>query len=396
MSGAPLMTSYPQGFAQGFMVRGVPILQTQPGKVLWVSDTPILSPAGVVGGSDNNKGTFYRPFATLAGALAQCTPGAGDIVLVKPYHSEAISTATALNLSCSDVAIIGLGAGTARPTFTLDTLIGATVNITGNNISIQNCNFVANFLNITAAFTFAQASVTGSLGGGVLTVTAVGSGTLYQGNTITGTSVNAGTVILGQLTGTTGGVGTYAVSGTQTLASTTLTTPTKNFAMDNCSVKDTSASLNFLVIFKASTTDNASDGFAVTNSEIVQSATTGVCNLLTPSGSIDRVKIVGNTYTAKTTGTGAGIAPIAAGKLLTNLLLDQNIISLQQAQSLGTGILITTNGTTNSGMISRNLIQGLDDTTEILVTATSGFIFSQNWYSGVADKSGYLLPAADS
>lgn len=394
--GAPLMTSFPQGFAQGFMVRGLPILQTQPGKVLWVSDTPVLSPVGVVAGSDNNRGTFYRPFATLAGALAQCTPGAGDIVLVKPYHTETISTATAMNLSCSDVAIIGLGAGNARPTFTLDTLTTSTVNITGNNVSVQNCNFIANFLSIAAAFTFAQASVTGSLGGGVLTVTAVGSGTLYQGNTITGTSVNAGTVILGQLSGTTGGVGTYAVSGTQTLASTTLTTLTRNFAMDNCQVKDTSSILDFLVIFKASTTDNASDGLSITNSEIIQSATSGVCNLLTPSGSMDRVRIQGNTYTAKTTGTGAGIAPIAAGKLLTNLTLDQNVINLQQAQSMATGILITTNGTTNSGMISRNLIQALDDTTEILVTASSGFSFSQNFYAGVADKSGYLLPAADS
>lgn len=392
---APLMTNFPNSFANGITLRRLPILQTQPGRVFWLSNSTALEP-GEVAGSDNNRGGFYRPYATLAGAMAACTPGNGDIILVKPGHVETFSSATAINLACSDVAIIGMGGGTSRPSFTLDTAIGTTVNVTGNNISIQNCQIVANFLNITAAFTHAQASVTGSLAGGTLTVTAVGSGTLYTGNTLAATGITPGTVILGQLTGTVGGVGTYIVNGTQTLASATITTVTKYFALDQCSVRDTSASLNFLVIEKLSTTDNASDGLSITNSEIIQSATSGACNLLTPSGSTDRVSIIGNTYTAKTTGTGACIAPIAAGKVLTNLLLDQNIINVQMAQALATALLITTNGSTNSGMISRNLIQALDDTTEILVTASSGFIFSQNYYSGVADKSGYLLPAADS
>ena len=59
------------------------------------------------------------------------------------------------------------------------------------------------------------------------------------------------------------------------------------------------------------------------------------------------------------------------------------------------GILVTTNGTTNSGVICRNFAQSLDATSEILATASSGFIFFNNYYSGAADKSGYLLPAAD-
>ncbi len=263
-------------------------------------------------------------------------------------------------------------------------------------MSIQNFQFVHNFSGIAALVTHAQASVTASFSGGVMTVTAVGSGTLYVGNTLSATSLTPGTVIISQLTGTTGGAGTYQVSGVQTLASTTVTTLTRNFALDNCSVKDTSSSLNGLVGVKLSTVDNASDGLSITNSDIVSQVTTGVVNLLTPSGSCDRVRIVGNNYKSVTTGTGACIAPIAAGKLLTNLTLDQNTISAQQTQATATGILITTNGSTNSGWITRNLIQALDDTTEILATASSGFLFSQNYYSGVADKSGYLLPTGDS
>lgn len=54
---------------------------------------------------------------------------------------------------------------------------------------------------------------TGSISGNVLTVTAVSQGTLVPGTTLTGTAgVASGTKIVGQLSGTTGGVGTYALN----------------------------------------------------------------------------------------------------------------------------------------------------------------------------------------
>lgn len=55
-----------------------------------------------------------------------------------------------------------------------------------------------------------------------MTVTAVGSGTLYPGTVLSGTGVATGTTIVAQLTGTTGGIGTYSVSIAQTVASTTV------------------------------------------------------------------------------------------------------------------------------------------------------------------------------
>jgi hypothetical protein len=63
----------------------------------------------------------------------------------------------------------------------------------------------------------------GSDGTGVMTVTAVGSGAIVVGGAISGTGVQAGTTVLAQLTGTTGGIGTYTVSIPQTVASTTIT-----------------------------------------------------------------------------------------------------------------------------------------------------------------------------
>lgn len=75
-----------------------------------------------------------------------------------------------------------------------------------------------------AASTF---SVTGSVAGNVLTVTVVGSGTLYPGATIANASLptNPGTKIVSQLTGTTGGVGTYALEdgGLSVAAGSTIT-----------------------------------------------------------------------------------------------------------------------------------------------------------------------------
>lgn len=76
---------------------------------------------------------------------------------------------------------------------------------------------------LTGAVTAQTFSVTGSITDNVLNVTVVGSGQVVAGGTISGTGVASGTKIVRQLTGTTGGVGTYEVSiGEQTVASTTV------------------------------------------------------------------------------------------------------------------------------------------------------------------------------
>ena len=69
--------------------------------------------------------------------------------------------------------------------------------------------------------TAVAAKVTGSISGTTLTVTAVTSGTLYVGQTIQGTGVTALTIITALGTGS-GGTGTYTISTSQTVSSTTL------------------------------------------------------------------------------------------------------------------------------------------------------------------------------
>lgn len=74
----------------------------------------------------------------------------------------------------------------------------------------------------TIAFSPSSASFTGAIAGTTLTVSAVTSGVLAVGQTVTGTGVTAGTTITALGTGT-GGNGTYTVSTSQTVSSGTLT-----------------------------------------------------------------------------------------------------------------------------------------------------------------------------
>ena len=84
-----------------------------------------------------------------------------------------------------------------------------------NQVAYQkNVNLVTNTAIFTASI--GPASTT-------MTVTAVTSGSITPGMVITGTGVTAGTHIVTQLTGTTGSTGTYQVSTSQTVSSTTIT-----------------------------------------------------------------------------------------------------------------------------------------------------------------------------
>lgn len=75
----------------------------------------------------------------------------------------------------------------------------------------------------TSTIAAGTSSFTASIVGDIMTVTAVGSGTLYAGTSISGTGVTTASTIVSQISGTTGGIGTYYVSiPEQSVASTTI------------------------------------------------------------------------------------------------------------------------------------------------------------------------------
>lgn len=154
------ISSFPNGFAQGVAIKGVPLTIANPGKVWWLGNATTLQ-RGDRGASDNNRGTFQAPFNSLSGAMTAISADGGaargDVLLVKPGHAETISSSTALTLSVAGVAIIGLGSGSKAPKFTIDTANTATINVSADNISFTNCQFFANFLSIAACFTLTTA-----------------------------------------------------------------------------------------------------------------------------------------------------------------------------------------------------------------------------------------------
>lgn len=101
-------------------------------------------------------------------------------------------------------------------TYTLDT-IGGTV---GNFFTIDNTTGLATQGGVLGGGT---ASVTASITGTTMTVTAVATGVLNVGQVLNAAGVTAGTTITAFQAGATGGVGTYTVSVSQTVASGTIT-----------------------------------------------------------------------------------------------------------------------------------------------------------------------------
>lgn len=390
-------TNFPQGFANGLSVRGMPLLQMQPGQIFWCSNAPVLAPQERAG-SNNNRGTFLDPFATLTFATnTACVAGRGDIVFVGPGHRETISDATTLALRMSGVAVIGLGAGNMRPTFTMDTATTSNIPVTGASMSIQNCLFLANFLSIASAFTGQTASVTGTITGTLLNVTAVGSGTLYAGSTLAATGITLGTVILNQLSGTTGGIGTYTVSVSQTFASGTITTSPTDLAIDNCEFRDNSSSLSHLVLVTSPTTANSMDGFQFTrNSWFGLGNVSVTCALVTTVGH-DRWNISDNVLISPTTAVTEGPVCLATGAgNMTNFTMGRNrLVRLGVSTSLPNGV--STSGTAWTGHAFDNYIgTGLSGNTGTWISTGTKLSFTNNYsmITRAADKSALINPAA--
>jgi hypothetical protein len=383
-------SNYPGGF-NNVTIRGVPIVQSHPGQVFWVYNGPTTLP-GQIAGSDGNPGTFNAPFATLQFALNRCVDNRGDVIFIKPMHAETIANATTLALNTSGVAIIGLGSGVTRPTFTFTTAASANIPVQSANVAIQNCLFLANFADIASVFTAALASVTASIAATTMTVTVVGSGTLYPGQSISGTGIASNTVILNQLTGTTGGVGTYTVSISQTFASGTILAGTRSFTIDRCEFRDLSTILNFLTVFTAGTGANSVDGLMITNSQFNGLGSTAATALVTLDQNVDRITIQ-NCYVTHALAANSGLILLSTtSRVLTRLLIDSNVCNLVGADA-ATGVLLITAAVTNTGVVSNNFIHATRAIASAqLVSAGSKLVFFQNFYNLTDDKSGVLIP----
>lgn len=175
-----MASNFPSGFAKGVIIRGVPLLQTHPGKVFWVDNSTTGLMPGQIGGSNGNDGTFNAPFATLDYAIGQCRANKGDIIFLKPGHVETL-TSSSVAVDVAGIAIVGLGQGSNRPTFNA-TATTSVFPISAANVLVHNVLFTGGVDAVVSMVTVSAADVvlssielrdvTGQMVDGILTTAA--------------------------------------------------------------------------------------------------------------------------------------------------------------------------------------------------------------------------------
>lgn len=171
----------------------------------------------------SDSGIYFTGFE---GATIQ--PGS---LLMAQFNTTAVAAwlrgASVANLSLAQLQAIS---GTLN--VTVDGVVRTgTINLSGATSFSNAASLIQTALNggipagasITGSISPETASFTGSIAGAVLTVTQVTAGPIVVGGSLGGSGVAANTVVSGQLSGTPGGIGTYAVNVNQIVASEALT-----------------------------------------------------------------------------------------------------------------------------------------------------------------------------
>jgi hypothetical protein len=100
--------------------------------------------------------------------------------------------------------------------------VGPLVSAATNNICTSQTPSAGKALVLNGTLVTKSFQGTGSIAGNVLTVSAVSSGILQKGNLVSGSGVLPRTFVMGPLGTTTNGAGTYVVSASQSVSSTTI------------------------------------------------------------------------------------------------------------------------------------------------------------------------------
>lgn len=179
-----------------------------------------FSSASSVGDYFGSGSTEETLASTYFGGYNGATKTPGSILFAQ-YNSSAVSAYTRGG-DVSGLTLTQLQAISGNMTIVVD---GYTR--TSGNVSLSAAaSFSAAATTLQTALNTApatQVSMTASISTTVLTVSAVGSGTLAIGQTVVGAGVTVGTRITALGTGT-GGTGTYTVSASQTVGSEAMTT----------------------------------------------------------------------------------------------------------------------------------------------------------------------------
>jgi hypothetical protein len=98
-------------------------------------------------------GSESVPFATIDYAVGIATANNGDVIFVKPGHTETLAAATGLVIDKAGISIIGLGIGNDRPKLTLGTLATTTITISAASVAFKNFIIVGALDGLNSAIT---------------------------------------------------------------------------------------------------------------------------------------------------------------------------------------------------------------------------------------------------
>ena len=167
-----------------------------------------------------------------------------------------------------------------------------------------------------------------------------------------------------------------------------------DFRLDRCSFYVSTSTFCFVTTISTTSTNNAHDGLTVTRCEVSDASTANV-NFVSILGNIDRFVFEDNVITMGVSDNGQVIA--GSSKALTAISVQRNTVyrgSIASTAESG-DIFIGTSSAANTGVIANNMIGHLDPLAESIINVTGAQNFN-NLSCGVVDKSGYLLPGADS
>lgn len=160
-----------------------------------------------------DHGAFQGDFVTFSGASA-----VGGLTLNGEFQIVDVITSSTFTITAPSAASsTATGGGSVTAVFQINTGLDTTLYANGWGAGTWG-----------GVLPGTSGTLTGSISGTTLTVSAISSGTLAAGQLVTGTGVSASppgslaTYIVAQLTGPTGGVGTYTVSVSQTVTSRTM------------------------------------------------------------------------------------------------------------------------------------------------------------------------------
>ena len=266
--------------------------------------------------------------------------------------------------------------GTQMLQLTLDLAMAATTANRGD------------FVYLAPGYTETVTSTTPALDVAGVTVVGLGSGlkrpTFTYGAAAATINVSGANITL---------VNCHHIANFDNVAAAYTTAAAKDFKLVNNTFDDVSTALHFLSIVVTNETDQAAEGLVVVGNRWngLALAPNAFVSILAAT---DRIKVNDNVVFMDATNN-VGHFITLADKIVLEAEISNNVLVVVGASGATVGIFLTGSGSTSKGIVRGNRVSSLDTTTELVFTLSTGLVYFDNLYTGVADKSGYILPAID-